>query len=243
MSAIKLTIVVPAYHEADRITQSLQDLSDAIKKYLDPKTTEVIVVSADSPDSTADVAEKSGKLFTHFSVLRPGPRVGKGRDVRAGILAGTGEYRMFMDADMATPLHHLQQIQAFMEKGGDMSIGIRPLASIHIGFRKYVSEFGNVLVRTLLTPGISDSQCGFKVFRADVAQELFPRLTILGWGFDMELLTIARIHKYSIDIMQIPDWHDPKEEGLTGDSSIKVTLQTGVDLLKVLSNRLLRRYK
>lgn len=242
MSDIKLTIVVPAYHEADRITQSLKDLSAAIKDHLDPTTTEVIVVSADSLDNTADVAQKSSDLFAHFAVVRPGARVGKGRDVRAGILAGTGKYRMFMDADMATPLHHLEQIQAFIATGGDMAIGIRPLASIHTGFRKYVSEIGNVLVRTLLTPGISDSQCGFKVFRADVAQELFPRLTILGWGFDMELLTIARTHKYQVETIDIPDWHDPKEEGLTGDSSIKVTLQTGVELLKILSNRLLRRY-
>lgn len=243
MSAIQLTIVVPAYHEADRIAQSLQDLSAAIKQYLDPKTTQVIVVSADSDDNTADVAEQSTSLFEHFQVVRPGPRVGKGRDVRAGIMAGTGQYRMFMDADMATPLHHLKQVQQFMATGGDMSIGIRPLASIHTGFRKYVSEIGNLLVRTLLTPGISDSQCGFKVFRADVAEVLFPRLTILGWGFDMELLTIARIHKFKLDTMNIPDWHDPKEEGLTGDSSIKVTIDTGIELLKILGNRVLHRYK
>lgn len=243
MSTIKLTIVVPAYHEADRITQSLQDLSAAIKQYLDPKTTEVIVVSADSDDNTADVAEHNSKLFDNFQVVRPGARVGKGRDVRAGILAGTGEYRMFMDADMATPLHHLKQVQEFITHGGDISIGIRPLASIHTGFRKYVSEIGNMLVRTLLTPGINDSQCGFKIFRADVAEVLFPRLTILGWGFDMELLTIARIHKFKIKTMDIPDWHDPKEEGLTGDSSIKVTIDTGIELLKILGNRVLRRYQ
>lgn len=243
MSNIKLTIVVPAYHEADRITQSLEDLARAIKDYVDPKTTEVIVVSADSDDNTAAVAQKSSGLFTHFSMVLPGARVGKGRDVRAGILAGTGEYRMFMDADMATPLYHLKQIQTFMNNGGEVGIGIRPLAAIHTGFRKYVSEFGNVLVRTLLTPGIVDSQCGFKVFRADIAEMLFNRITILGWGFDMELLTIARIHNYKIDTMDIPDWHDPKEEGLTGDSSIKVTLDTGVELIKILTNRILRRYK
>lgn len=241
--SIKLTIVVPAYHESDRIEQSLKDLAAAIKQYLDPRSTEVIVVSADNDDPTAQIAEANAKLFDHFSVIRPGARVGKGRDVRLGILAGKGEYRMFMDADMATPLHHLEQIKSFIEAGGALSIGTRPLASIHTGFRKYVSEIGNILVRSLLTPGISDSQCGFKVFRADVAEAIFPKLTIMGWGFDMELLTIARIHKYKIDTMEIPDWHDPKEDGLTGDSSLKVTLDTGVELLKILTNRLRRRYK
>lgn len=241
--SIDLTIVVPAYHESDRIEQSLKDLAAAIDKYLNPKTTEVIVVSADNDDPTGTIAEANSKLFEHFKLIRPGARVGKGRDARLGILAGQGTYRMFMDADMATPLRHLEQISAFIKTDGDMSIGIRPLASIHTGFRKVVSEIGNVLVQTLLTPGISDSQCGFKIFRADVAEVVFPRLTILGWGFDMELLTIARVHKYTIDTMDIPDWHDPKEDGLTGDSSLKVTIDTGIELLKILFNRLLRRYK
>jgi len=241
--SIALTIVVPAYHESDRIEQSLRDLAEAIKQYLDPKTTEVIVVSADESDPTADLAQGCAKLFEHFSVIRAGTRAGKGRDTRLGILAGKGQYRMFMDADMATPLRHLEQVADFMKTGGDMSIGIRPLASIHTGFRKVVSEVGNVLVQSLLTPGISDSQCGFKVFRADVAEVIFPRLTIMGWGFDMELLTIARVHKYKIATMNLPDWHDPKEAGLTGDSSLKVTIDTGLELLKILFNRLLRRYK
>lgn len=243
VSAIKLTIVVPAYQEADLIAKSLQDLAAAIKKYLDPTTTEVIVVTADSPDGTSELAEQNAKLFDHFSLIRAGKRVGKGRDVRLGILAGQGAYRMFMDADMATPLHHLQHVKQFMEADGQLTIGIRPLAVIHTGLRKYISEFGNILVRTLLTPGISDSQCGFKVFRADVAEVLFSRMTILSWGFDMELLTIARIHKYKIDTMEIKDWHDPKETGLTGDSSLKVALNTGVELLTIVGNRLRGRYK
>ncbi len=238
-----LSIIVPAYHEADLITQSLGDLAKAIEQYFDPATIEVIIVAADSPDDTAAVAQNSKRLFSNFSVIQPGPRVGKGRDVRAGILGASGQYRMFMDADMATPLHHLQQVKDFMASGGDIAIGSRPLASIHTGFRKYLSEVGNILVRTLLTPGISDSQCGFKVFRDDVAETIFTRLTILGWGFDMELLTIARIHKYAITTMLIDDWHDPKAEGLTGDSSLKVALDTGVELLRILRNRLMRRYR
>lgn len=243
MSDIKLTIVVPAYHEANLITQSLQDLQKAIQEHLNLETTEVIVVAADSDDNTADVAKQSAKLFKHFLVIRPGVRVGKGRDVRAGILAGKGQYRMFMDADMATPLHHLAYIANFIKNDGEVGIGIRKLDSIHTGLRKVISEFGNVLVQSTLTPGIIDSQCGFKIFRADAAQAIFERMTILGWGFDMEILTIARIHKYTITTFDIPDWHDPKEEGLTGDSSIKVALNTGVELLKVLTNRLRGRYK
>lgn len=243
MSAIKLTIVVPAYHEANLITQSLQDLQKAIKEYLDPKTTEVVVVAADSEDNTADVAAKSANLFEHFQLIRPGARVGKGRDVRAGIMAGKGEYKMFMDADMATPLHHLAYIADFIEKDGQVGIGIRQLDGIHTGLRKFISEFGNFLVQATLTPGIVDSQCGFKIFRADAAEAIFSRITILGWGFDMEVLTIARLQKYSITMFDIPDWHDPKEEGLTGDSSLNVALKTGIELITILKNRLRGRYK
>lgn len=243
MSAIRLTIVIPAYHESELIEDSLNKLSKAIKAYLEPKTTEVIVVAADSSDKTASIAKKCSGLFEHFKVEEPGARVGKGRDVRVGILAGQGQYRMFMDADMATPLHHLAQVRSFMDANGQLGIGVRHLASIHKGMRKYISEIGNVLVRSFLTPGIIDSQCGFKVFRADVAETLFKRLTILGWGFDMELLVIARTHNIDIATFDITDWHDPKAQGLTGDSSIKVALDTGLELLKISKNRLLRRYK
>ena len=245
MSTTLLTIVVPAYHESKLIEKSLEDLSVAIKKYLDYSTTEVIVVSADDNDPTADLAESKKNLFAQFSVIRPGERVGKGRDVRAGILAGKGAYRMFMDADMATPLHHLQQIAEFMEADGDLGIGNRKLGIIHTGIRKYISELGNVAVQALLTPGIEDSQCGFKIFRADVAQALFSRLTILNWGFDMELLVIAHKHHYQITKMPIPDWHDPKagEEGFTGDSNLSFIISTGIEMLKIFTNRVLNRYK
>lgn len=243
MSDVRLTIVVPAYHEAELIASSLKKLANAIDAHLDATTTEVIVVAADSDDNTANIAKQSAKLFKHFQVIEPGARVGKGRDVRAGIMAGKGDYRMFMDADMATPLHHLAQIRSFMDANGELGIGIRHLASIHSGVRKYISEFGNILVRSLLTPGIVDSQCGFKVFRADVAETLFSRLSILGWGFDMELLVIARKHHIAITTFDIPDWHDPKAEGLTGDSSIQVALNTGVELLRITRNRLTGRYR
>ena len=245
MSAIKLTIVVPAYHESVLIEKSLQELSEAIKAYLDPATTEVIVVSADDTDPTANLAEAQSRLFKHFKVVRPGPRVGKGRDVRAGILAGSGEFRMFMDADMATPLYHLKQVVKFMEANGEVGIGNRKLGVIHTGLRKYISELGNIAVQTLMTPGIEDSQCGFKVFRADVAQQLFSRMTILNWGFDMELLVIARKHKYTITKMDIPDWHDPKadEEGFTGDSNFTFIVSTSIEMLKIVKNRILNRYK
>jgi dolichyl-phosphate beta-glucosyltransferase len=245
MSTIQLTIVVPAYHESKLIEGSLEQLAKAIKQYLDYDRTEVIVVSADDSDPTADLAESKAKLFKHFSVIRPGARVGKGRDVRLGILAGKGEYRMFMDADIATPLHHLSQIAEFIKNNGEMGIGSRKLGVIHTGLRKYISEVGNVAVQTLLVRGIEDSQCGFKIFRADVAQALFSRMTILNWGFDMELLVIARKHGLTITKMPIPDWHDPKadEEGFTGDSNARFLISTGIEMLKIVSNRILNRYK
>lgn len=242
MSHIRLSIVMGAYNEAGIITDSLEQLSKGIKDYLDPKTTEVILVCADSPDNTADVAQKSAKLFEHFNIVKPGKRVGKGRDIRAGMQAAKGDYKMFMDADMATPLHHLKQIQQFMDNNGEVGIGIRPLATIHKGMRKVISEIGNLLVQTMLTPGIIDSQCGFKIFRADTASVIFDRMTILGWGFDMELLVIANVHKYKIETFDIPDWSDPKEEGLTGDSSLAVAFKTGIELLTILKNKLFRKY-
>src|ERR1700733_6644686 len=121
---IDLSIVIPAYMEAHGIAGVLADLS-AFLKTRQYGNVEVIVVVADSPDGTARIAQSQAKLFSHFRVIKSGPRMGKGFQVRCGIVEARGRYRVFMDADLATPLHHLDEVYDAMEHGSKVVIAVR----------------------------------------------------------------------------------------------------------------------
>jgi dolichyl-phosphate beta-glucosyltransferase len=239
------SIVVPAFREADLIGSTLQGLANYLSEQGIKDKTEVIVVAADGGDDTAGIAQSFAEHFMTLRVVQPGARVGKGRDVRAGMQVARGQYVMYMDADLATPLVHLMPLLQQLEAGYDVVIGVRDLWTIHTGLRKYGSFFANVLIRLLATPGIRDTQCGFKGFRADAARRLFAHMTIVGWGFDIELLVLARLAKLHVGTMKLADWHDPKPagNGLSGDSPIHALLTTLRELLIIKRNRLAGKYK
>ena len=241
---IDLSIIVPAYQEAAVIEKSLASLAAWLDTH-DYGQVEVLVVSADSPDGTADLARAQAHRFASLRVIPAGKRVGKGRDVRLGMLGAAGRYRVFMDADLATPLVHLDDVWALMQQDADVIIAVRNLWRIHHGIkRKFITKCGNWLARIVLLPGVKDTQCGFKAFRADVAESTFSQLTILNWGFDLEILAMARRFGYQIAKFDAPDWHDPKEAvaGLTGDSAGKAALQVLGDLWHIRLNLWRGRY-
>lgn len=207
MTQPHLSIIIPAYQEAGRIERTLDQLAAFLHSER-LEDTEVIVAVAASSDGTADLATAKRSLFSRFRVIHTGPQIGKGRDVRSGVLEAKGKFRLFMDADLATPLHHIQEILPLLEQGADVVIAVRNLTQTHTGMRLLISNGGNWLVRSVLLPGIKDTQCGFKAFTAEAAEELFCRQTILGWGFDMEILAIARMYKMRIDQVEVRDWSD-----------------------------------
>ncbi len=244
-STVDLSIILPAYMEAADIAHTLERLARFLNTR-DYGTVEVIVVVADSPDGTARIAESRAKLFRHFRVIHAGPRAGKGRDVRLGIFEARGRYRVFMDADLATPLEHLDDVKHLMDTGAAVGIAVRNLIQIHKGFlRKFMSSFGNLVAQIVLLPGIKDTQCGFKVFEATAAEDIFSRQTMLGWSFDAEILKIARLRGYHIETFETPDWHDPKAEGmgLVGDSPLGAAIRTFRDLFVVRWNVIIGRYR
>lgn len=233
-----LSIIIPAYMEAASITGSLQTLATYLNDR-DFGKVEVIVVVAHSSDGTAELAAGQAKLFEHLRVHDVGPRAGKGRDVRAGILEATGKYRIFMDADLATPLRHLDELYAALKGGAKVAIAVRDLFVIHKGIlRKIMSKGGNLFAQILILPGIKDTQCGFKGFEAEAAKDIFSRMTMLGWSFDMEILKIARLRHYKIAVIAADDWKDPKTEkmGLVGDSPLHAAIQTLLDVVIIRLN-------
>jgi len=232
-SAIDLSIIVPAYNEARRIVVSLQTLSDHLHAHgQDLGAVEVLVVVARGDDRTAELARAQANAFETFEVLDAGEPAGKGRDVRLGMRAARGRYRLFMDADLATPLHHLETVAKLMREDVDVIIGVRDLQQSHRGLRKVISNFGNHLVRRLLRLDIHDTQCGFKAFRAPVAQDLFGRQTILGWGFDIEILALATQRGYRISTITIDDWQDVAGGTFT-NVAVTGALSTFRDMLRV----------
>ncbi len=205
-----LSLIIPAYNEATRIVRTIRDAIAWLSGQ--PFTTELIVVDDGSDDATADLAERAISELGRGRVLRI-THGGKAAAVRAGMLAATCEQIAFSDADLATPLSYLTELRAALAAGCDVAIGSREGAGARrIGephYRHLMGRVFNGLVRLLLVPGVHDTQCGFKLFRAEVARDLLLRSrlyrdtgqTVAGprvTAFDVELLTIARLHEYRI---------------------------------------------
>lgn len=230
---VDFSVIIPAYNEARRIGVTLATLSDHLQAHRqDLGAVEVLVVVARGHDRTAELARAQASSFESLEVIDAGEPAGKGRDVRLGMQSARGRYRLFMDADLATPLHHLETVAKLMREEVDVIIGVRNLHESHRGLRKVISNFGNHLVRRLLRLDIRDTQCGFKAFRGPVADDLFARQTILGWGFDIELLALAVQRGYGVSTIAIDDWQDVAGGTFT---SVAVTgaLSTFRDLLRV----------
>lgn len=215
-----LSLVIPAFAESTYLGGTLEALRAFLVRHGRLATTEVIVVTADAPDGTADIARRALERFPITQHLEPGAKIGKGRDVRCGMLAARGDVVLFMDADLATPLGYIDDAIARIRAGADIVIGSRDLSRMHRTFgRRLTSQLSNQLVRAVLLPGIADTQCGFKAFRRAIVAELFEPLATFGWGFDLEILARARRAGARIEELAIPDWHDPKgDHGLAGET-------------------------
>jgi glycosyltransferase involved in cell wall biosynthesis len=199
-----LSLVIPAYNEAARIDSTVRQVMTWLEAQ--PFRAELIIVDDGSRDGTAELAKRAlaGHARGRVMVI---PHGGKAAAVRAGMLAATGEQIGFCDADLATPLPHLLDLRAALARGCAVAIGSREgEGARRIGeppYRHLMGRVFNGLVRRLLLPGVQDTQCGFKLFRADVARDLLrtarlyrepgrgvagPRVT----AFDVELLAIAQ---------------------------------------------------
>lgn len=209
-AAASLSLVIPAYNEAARIEATVRAATAWAGEQ--PFPVELIVVDDGSDDATAELAERALRDAAGANVIRL-PHGGKAAAVRAGMLVATGDQIAFSDADLATPLSYLAQLRAALAGGCEIAIGSREGAGARrLGepiYRHVMGRVFNGLVRALLVPGIDDTQCGFKLFRAEVARDLLERSRlyqdasreILGprvTAFDVELLTIARARGYRV---------------------------------------------
>ena len=196
-----LSIVIPAYNEERRLGPSL----DAVAAYLGRRGLdgEVLVVDDGSTDGTAALVRARQAGFPGLALLSLGSNQGKGAAVRAGVLAAGAPRILFTDADLSTPMDELPALEAALGQGAEIAVGSRALdrarVSVHQPFyREAGGRVFNAVVQLLSVPGIQDTQCGFRLFTAEAGRRLFAAQRVPRFGFDVELLYLARKAGYRI---------------------------------------------
>lgn len=196
-----LAIIVPAYNEEARMLPTLERLAEYLagQSY----TWTVTVVSDGSTDSTNQVVTDFAATHPGFGLLAYQPNRGKGYAVRKGMLEVPGELILFSDADLAAPIEEVEKLLPAIKMGAAIAIGSRPLKESNLEirqpwYREMMGRMFNKAVQMLAVKGLQDTQCGFKVFRKDVAVDIFSRCKLDKFGFDFESLMIARDLGYPI---------------------------------------------
>lgn len=230
-----LSIVIPAYNEEKRLPKTLEQVRSFLESQ--PYTAEVLVVENGSQDRTFEVAQDFARRHPGVSVLQETGR-GKGRAVRRGMLAARGEYRFMCDADLSMPVEEINYFLPPALQDFDIAIGSREAPGAirynephyrHLGGRAV-----NTMIRLLALPGLQDTQCGFKCFRALIAEELYRLQTLTGWSFDIELLYIARQRGYRI--VEIPiQWYFNPESKL---NVVQDAIKMGLDIFTIHLNKM-----
>lgn len=204
---IFLSVVIPAYNEEARIGQTLVEIDAYLQQQ--PYRWEVLVVLDGATDNTLGVVEAFASGKDGIRWIDRKQNYGKGYTVREGMLAATGKYRLFTDADNSTDMSHFDKMRPLLAEGYDVVIASRDSkdaagaqqAVPQTFFKRLLGNLGNLIVQFLTVPGIWDTQCGFKCFSAESAATIFPKMQIDGWLFDPEALALARMNDYKIGII------------------------------------------
>jgi len=202
------SIVIPAYNESERITATL----DKVLAYIAQEhwMAEIVVVNDGSRDNTAEIIRRYGRQNPAVRLVEnPGNR-GKGFSVRNGMMSSNGDILLFTDADLSSPIHEANKLFAALDQGADIAIGSRWLqAELQTKRQSLLRQvFGrvfNLCLRVILGLKFVDTQCGFKAFKREAAQQVFPRQRIERWGFDPESLYLARKAKLRVDEIPV-EW-------------------------------------
>jgi len=237
----KYSIIIPAYNEAARLGPTLQRVLQCIRAQR--WNAEVIVVNDGSRDNTADLVREYASANPVLRLLEnPGNR-GKGYSVRNGMLHANGEILLFSDADLASPIEEAPKLFEAIESGADVAIGSRWLRpelqkQRQSLLRQLYGRIFNIALRLLLGLNFKDTQCGFKVFTRSSARAIFPLQQIERWGFDPELLYLARRKK--LRVTEVPvEWSH--QEG-TRISPLRDGLRMFSEVLRIRWNALTGKY-
>jgi len=226
------TLVIPAYNESRRIEASLAGVAEWRRTRPGGWDWEVILVDDGSADDTSAAAQRiADREGVPLRILRHDRNRGKGAAVRTGVLASSGDPILMADADLSVPLSEWLKLAERLPTS-PIAIGSRALQRNLVRrkqpiYRRLLGKSGNLLVRLLVVPGIRDTQCGFKLFRGDVARRLFANARIDRFAFDMEILFLARREGISIAEVPVVSFHSP-------DSRVSVVRDAAISLRDLL---------
>ncbi len=197
----KLSVIVPAYNEEYRITQTLEDIHNILSSH--SFDYEILVMNDGSTDNTVEVVKALGERIPKLILIHNEENHGKGWVTRQGMLIATGDICLFMDADNSMRIVEIFKMLPYFEQGFDIVIGSRFIPGSKIAVRQswlrtFLSRIWRIIVRVLISVDVTDSQCGFKAFTEKAVKIVFPKQTIFRWAFDIEILTIARKNKLKI---------------------------------------------
>ena len=233
-----LSVIIPAYNEAKRLPGTLESVNAYLSKQ--SYEYEILVVNDGSTDATESVISKL--QIPNFKLISNKINRGKGAVVQQGMLAASGDYRLFMDADNSTTIDQIENMMPHFSKGYDIVIGSLAVPGTQVvrgepWYRVLAGKLGNKFIQIFAVWGIHDTQRGFKLFSAKAAQDIFSRLTIFGWGFDVEALAVAR--KLGYKIKEVPViWNNDPNSKVNIWAYPKVLMQT----LQVRWNLLTGKY-
>jgi len=223
---MKLSVIIPAYNEEKRLPKTLVEIDKYLKQQ--DYDYEILVVNDGSKDNTAKLVEELKPQIANLKLINNKVNHGKGYVVRQGMLTALGEYRLFTDADNSTSIDQIEKMWPWFEKGYDVVIGSRDVKGAVLDppqpfIRRFIGQIFK-LIRKIICDvwGLQDTQCGFKCFRGEVAEEVFSRTKIDQFSFDVETLLIAKILGYKIKEIPVLWRNDPKT---------KVTLKSAIKML------------
>jgi len=237
----QLSIVIPAYNESARIEATLERVMACVEAQR--WDAEVLVVDDGSTDETSAIVERWMNDYPRLHLAKNEGNRGKGYSVRNGLLQAAGEVVMFTDADLSAPMEEAERLMAAIADGADVAIGSRWMdrtrQTIHQPlYRQFFGRCFNWITRRVMGLPFKDTQCGFKAFRRPVAQVIFRLQRIERWGFDPEILFIARKLKYSIREVPVTWGHDERSRM----SYLKDGMKMLEDMVVIRSNSVAGRY-
>lgn len=226
-----LSVIIPAYNEAERLPLTLVD----IDKYLSKAdyTYEILVINDASEDNTAEIVCNMEKMVKHLKLIDNNEHQGRGGVVRQGMLLAKGKVRLFVDADYSISIDQVANVFSHIREGFDVVIGSRAVKGSRAEKRgslnrRIQSAFMNLVIQLLLLRGVWDTQCGFKAFTEEAAEKLFSQCRIAGWIFDVEVIALAKRLGYRVKEIPVVWSHVPRVGALSTSK-----LQILWDVLKI----------
>lgn len=200
-----ISVIFPAYNEEARLEATLRETAEYFR--MTGEDVELIAVDDGSRDGTSPLVHRLADEYSNLRLIRLAANRGKGHAVRTGVLNARGELVLFADADGATPISEVERLKRAIAEGADVAIGSRAAASSSVEvraklYRRIIGRAFHMLVSGLTVKGILDTQCGFKMFRSAVAHDLFSRMRIDGFSFDVEVLLMAQ--RQGLQIAEVP---------------------------------------